>query len=537
MDLKKLLSIVTEAELTPQQQAQNVMQPGANPTAPTNPWPNDPVKAAAWEKLSPQIKAKIGGADPTDKIIISAMADGSGWGRAKGINDANPDGTPKVKAPVATATPVAPATNAVGVTPQANVPGSPTDQSGKPATATDPEKEKKVARFKELLTKAGMLTATPATPAASSDFKIDYNLAAGASKPGLKLPGVVNESVAFKSSIGRMLLESFDIGLEEAVTQLSPEEYKELAKLYGDLSVTYKDDPALTTLFAAYDKVKPSWSSDQAAPAAPAAGANLGLAQMQKELKAQGANLGTFGPNKDGIDGKMGKFTKDAIAKYPEIAKKYGFNPDGSKAPDAVASDKPAAPATGKVDQSGKPAAPATPAAPGAVKVPTPELTKAVPSPTPGQKYWISGDRYEFSNGQWAHEYGPANPSTQGGITRSWVSTNARTKYSGPDGEGLYGKTPAEPTQQSGKASGAVVPLAKAFEPDWASLGSPQFKGQKVYKDSKGTWWTTNGKAKAVDPKFIAAFEKQGLTIKEGETVGYSQDQSIASIVHLAGLK
>lgn len=44
---------------------------------------------------------------------------------------------------------------------------------------------------------------------------------------------------------------------------------------------------------------------------------------MQAELKAAGANLGTFGPKGDGIDGKMGKFTKDALARFPDIAKKY----------------------------------------------------------------------------------------------------------------------------------------------------------------------------------------------------------------------
>ena len=44
---------------------------------------------------------------------------------------------------------------------------------------------------------------------------------------------------------------------------------------------------------------------------------------MQKELKAKGANLGTTGPKKDGIDGAIGKLTRQAMAKYPEIAKKY----------------------------------------------------------------------------------------------------------------------------------------------------------------------------------------------------------------------
>ena len=44
---------------------------------------------------------------------------------------------------------------------------------------------------------------------------------------------------------------------------------------------------------------------------------------MQKELKAAGANLGSFGPNRDGLDGVMGNYTRRAAAKFPEIAKKY----------------------------------------------------------------------------------------------------------------------------------------------------------------------------------------------------------------------
>ena len=44
---------------------------------------------------------------------------------------------------------------------------------------------------------------------------------------------------------------------------------------------------------------------------------------LQKALKAAGANLGTFGPNKDGIDGVMGVHTRQAAAKFPEVAKKF----------------------------------------------------------------------------------------------------------------------------------------------------------------------------------------------------------------------
>jgi hypothetical protein len=44
---------------------------------------------------------------------------------------------------------------------------------------------------------------------------------------------------------------------------------------------------------------------------------------MQKELKAAGADLGTFGPKKDGIDGRLGPYTRRAAEKFPEIATKY----------------------------------------------------------------------------------------------------------------------------------------------------------------------------------------------------------------------
>lgn len=45
--------------------------------------------------------------------------------------------------------------------------------------------------------------------------------------------------------------------------------------------------------------------------------------ELQKELKAAGENLGRFGPNRDGLDGIMGRYTRRAAARQPEIAKKY----------------------------------------------------------------------------------------------------------------------------------------------------------------------------------------------------------------------
>ena len=44
---------------------------------------------------------------------------------------------------------------------------------------------------------------------------------------------------------------------------------------------------------------------------------------MQKELKTKGADLGTFGPNGDGLDGRLGSYTRRAAEKFPEIAAKY----------------------------------------------------------------------------------------------------------------------------------------------------------------------------------------------------------------------
>lgn len=44
---------------------------------------------------------------------------------------------------------------------------------------------------------------------------------------------------------------------------------------------------------------------------------------LQKELKAAGADLGAYGPKKDGVDGMMGPYTRRAAEKFPEISKKY----------------------------------------------------------------------------------------------------------------------------------------------------------------------------------------------------------------------
>jgi hypothetical protein len=70
------------------------------------------------------------------------------------------------------------------------------------------------------------------------------------------------------------------------------------------------------------DKTTPSGNK-------PLAGNQFAVMNMQKDLKAAGADLGTYGSNKDGIDGNLGgpnSKTRQAMKKYPEIAKKHGFD-------------------------------------------------------------------------------------------------------------------------------------------------------------------------------------------------------------------
>jgi AraC-like DNA-binding protein len=58
---------------------------------------------------------------------------------------------------------------------------------------------------------------------------------------------------------------------------------------------------------------------------------------LQQELKAKGADLGHFGPKGDGIDGRLGKYTRRAAEKFPEIADKYK---DVLSRPDSVDAQK-----------------------------------------------------------------------------------------------------------------------------------------------------------------------------------------------------
>jgi hypothetical protein len=69
---------------------------------------------------------------------------------------------------------------------------------------------------------------------------------------------------------------------------------------------------------------KPETKPEAGAATTPAPlGVSDKITELQKELKAKGADLGTFGPAGDGIDGKLGPKTRAAAGKFPEIAAKY----------------------------------------------------------------------------------------------------------------------------------------------------------------------------------------------------------------------
>ena len=72
----------------------------------------------------------------------------------------------------------------------------------------------------------------------------------------------------------------------------------------------------------------PGGAADRPAPV-PQGGSGGGadvsrIKQLQRDLIAAGAkNLGTTGPNRDGVDGDIGSRTREAMQKYPAVAAKY----------------------------------------------------------------------------------------------------------------------------------------------------------------------------------------------------------------------
>ena len=88
--------------------------------------------------------------------------------------------------------------------------------------------------------------------------------------------------------------------------------------------------PANASPGAPVAKAKPESEGDKNNPLF-----NPKVLELQKELKAKGADLGSYGPNKDGLDGVMGPKTRKAAGLNPDIAAKYKAEldkPDPSRA-------------------------------------------------------------------------------------------------------------------------------------------------------------------------------------------------------------
>ena len=100
---------------------------------------------------------------------------------------------------------------------------------------------------------------------------------------------------------------------------------------------------------------------------------------MQADLVKAKANLGKFGPDKNGVDGKLGKLTLAAMAdpKYSDIVQKY-IKPSSKPAASSAPAPAPAAAAS----SAPAAAAPApAPAASSAAPAPAPAASSAAPAP------------------------------------------------------------------------------------------------------------------------------------------------------------
>jgi hypothetical protein len=230
----------------------------------------------------------------------------------------------------------------------------PDNSAGAPASTTtganadaDKEKTTKITRFKELLAKAGV---DKPTGLDSVDKFNPYSLTGdkpSSSGFGIKVKESSDDGFARDPLLEKLRLIERGHRLYEGLT---PDEYKELSKLYGDLSVTYKNDPKLAPLFAQYDKVPASWSSDAdkkpdaTDPAKPDTQSGAPTDTTKPQQWGPGVlHTGSVGPevtalqNQLGIkpaDGKFGPATKNAVmAKQKEL----GVTVDGAWGPKSKA--------------------------------------------------------------------------------------------------------------------------------------------------------------------------------------------------------
>lgn len=177
----------------------------------------------------------------------------------------------------------------------AKQPEKPADGGGAAGSKPDPAK---VARFKELLAKAGPAPATgaPAKPAA---------------------PVAKTESMSELMARVQRIAEG---RIDEALT---PEEKTELDALAKELEAFTGQDPALDALLLQHTKLAQAPAGDKPADKPATAGADPKIQQIQQQLKDLGVDPGP-------IDGKTGPKTIAGIKAFQTMA---GITADGKIGP------------------------------------------------------------------------------------------------------------------------------------------------------------------------------------------------------------
>jgi len=203
-------------------------------------------------------------------------------------------------------------------------------------TKDDADKAAKISRFKELLAKAGVSDKPTGLDSVDKPFNPDYSLTGGKSTGGIGIKESSINGFARDPLLEKLRLIESGHKFNEGLT---PEESKELDKLYGDLSVTGKNDPKLAPLFAQYNKVPSASAAD---PTTPNTAADPADTTKPQQWAPGVLHVGSTGPEVIALqkqlginaDGKFGPATKEAVM---AMQKKLGVTVDGAWGPKSKA--------------------------------------------------------------------------------------------------------------------------------------------------------------------------------------------------------
>ena len=146
------------------------------------------------------------------------------------------------------------------------------------------------------------------------DVKMVKLLLAKAEANSVTTSRFIPEFTIPKQTIAGVLVESFGYMLE-AYKDLSVAEQKELDTLAAELEKFAKTDKTIEDLINDYKKLKGSTDIDpeNEKPDETTTPWNPRVAAWQKYLIDNGFKIGSFGPKRDGIDGRVGRFTRRGL--------------------------------------------------------------------------------------------------------------------------------------------------------------------------------------------------------------------------------